>query len=299
MDEDAFLPSENDRLKAHIKEMRTRLAVATVRDKQLRKELIEEDLSYMTVSTLVDLIQDPTRVANFEFDAMGREVFDKMMSTLENCCIREAISYHRLAGRTLFKFKGDRSCVRLETFYRKTYKECYYIFYEKDQAYHSDLIKGMRRSLVEHHTVPNFIHLSSIEKRHLPADFDTFIRIVHDQLQAYVTKREILKEVAQLKKTHAITIKYQSESIHKVEIEVVNVHGQTMLVDMAFEDKSSAYPTTVIIRDDKDPTADAAQQLPDMATQFRQRPMIDVLIDLLETELQQDTFMEYDRMELV
>jgi len=108
-----------------------------------------------------------------------------------------------------------------------------------------------------------------------------------------------LKEVAQLKKTHAITIKYQSESIHKVEIEVVNVHGQTMLVDMAFEDKSSAYPTTVIIRDDKDPTADAAQQLPDMATQFRQRPMIDVLMDLLETELQQDTFMEYDRMELV
>lgn len=104
------------------------------------------------------------------------QVFDKMMSTLENCCIREAISYHRLAGRTLFKFKGDRSCVRLETFYRKTYKESYYIFYEKDQAYHSDLIKGMRRSLVEHHTVPNFIHLSSIEKRHLPADFDVGFR---------------------------------------------------------------------------------------------------------------------------
>lgn len=33
------------------------VAVATVRDKQLKKELIEEDLSYMTVSTLVDLIQ--------------------------------------------------------------------------------------------------------------------------------------------------------------------------------------------------------------------------------------------------
>lgn len=33
------------------------VAAATVRDIQLKKELIEEDLSYMTISTLVDLIQ--------------------------------------------------------------------------------------------------------------------------------------------------------------------------------------------------------------------------------------------------
>lgn len=94
------------------------------------------------------------------------------MSTLEACCLREAISYHRLAGRSLFKFKGDRSCVRLETFYNKTYKESYYIFYEKGQAYHSSAIKSMQRSLIEHHTIPNFIHLSNIEKAHLPDDFD-------------------------------------------------------------------------------------------------------------------------------
>ncbi|KAK4516479.1 uncharacterized protein ATC70_011451 [Mucor velutinosus] len=296
MEEDAFLPTENDRLKAQIKEMRTRLAAATVRDKQLKKELIEEDLSYMTVSTLVDLIQDPTRVADYEFDTMGREVFAKMMSTLEACCLREAISYHRLAGRTLFKFKGDRSCVRLETFYDKTYKESYYIFYEKDQTYHASSIRSMRQSLIEHHTIPNFIHLSSIEKTHLPADFDTFIRIVHDQLQAYVTKREILKEVGQLKKTHAITIKYQSESIHKVEIEVVNAQDQPMLVDMSFEDRSSAYPTTAVIRDNRDQTADTGEHLPGIAAQFKQRPMIDVLKELLETELDQNA--GYDHMEL-
>lgn len=119
---------------------------------------------------------------------------------------------------------------------------------------------------------------------------------MHDQLQAYVTKREILKEVAQLKKTHAITIKYQSESIHKVEIEVVNAHGQAMLVDMSFNDKSSAYPTTVVIRDTCDPAADAGQHLPHLEAQFKQRPMVDVLKELLETQLEQNT--PYDHMEL-
>ena len=102
-----------------------------------------------------------------------------MMSTLEACCLREAISYHRLVGRTLFKFKGDRNCVRLETFYDKTYKESYYIFYEKDQTYLSSLTKSMRHSLIEHHTIPNFIHLSSIEKAHLPDDFDVSLQWHH------------------------------------------------------------------------------------------------------------------------
>jgi hypothetical protein len=33
------------------------VAVATIRDKQLRKELLEEDLQYMTVSSLIELVQ--------------------------------------------------------------------------------------------------------------------------------------------------------------------------------------------------------------------------------------------------
>lgn len=113
---------------------------------------------------------------------------------------------------------------------------------------------------------------------------------MHDQLQAYVTKREILKEVAQLKKTHAIAIKYQSESIHKVEIEVVNVQGQAMLIEMSFEDRSSAYPTSTVIRDQ---IADADEHLSHLAAQFKQRPMIDVLKELLETELEQRTLHEH------
>ncbi|KAL9554208.1 hypothetical protein MBANPS3_002915 [Mucor bainieri] len=294
MEEDAFLPSENDRLKAQIKEMKTRLAAATVRDMQLKKKLIEEDLSYMTVSTLVDLIQDPTRLADHELGTMEKEVFAKMMSTLEACCLREAISYHRLAGRTLFKFKGDRNCVRLETFYDKTYRESYYIFYEKGQTHQAGPIKSQRHPLIEHHTIPNFIHVDSIAKTHLPDDFDTFIRIVHDQVQAYVTKREILNEVAQLKKTHAIKIKYRSESIHKVEIEVMDTQDQAILLDMSFEDKSSAYPTNVVIRDNQGQTV--GEHLPDITAHFKQRPMMDVLMELSPAELEQNN--DDDQMEV-
>lgn len=113
-------------------------------------------------------------------------------------------------------------------------------------------------------------------------------------MQAYVTKREILKEVAQLKKSSAIEIKYQSESLHKVEIKVINIYDQSMLVDMSFEDKSSAYPTNVIIRDitnrTGEPTADATEYLPGTAMEFKERPMVDVLMDLLQTELKAETF---------
>ena len=291
MDEDA---SENDKLKAHIKEMRRRLAVATIRDKQLRKELLEEDLQYMTVSSLIELVQDPTRVLAHEFDDMTKEVFAKMMSTVESCCLREAMSYHRLAGRSIFNFKGNRSCIRLETFYNRTYKESYYILYDKNQTHYSKSIKRISRSVIEHHTIPIFIHLNVLEEKFLPDNFDTFIRIVHDQLQAYVTKREILKEVAQLKKLNAIEIKYQSESLHRVEIKVVNVYKQSMLVDISFEDKSSAYPTNVIIRDitnrTRGATADATKYLPSTAMEFKERPMVDVLMELLQTELKTATF---------
>lgn len=97
------------------------------------------------------------------------------MSTVESCCLREAISYHRLAGRSIFNFKGNRSCIRLETFYNRTYKESYYILYEKNQIRHSISIKRISRSVIEHHTIPIFIHLNALEEKYLPDNFDVSI----------------------------------------------------------------------------------------------------------------------------
>ncbi|KAI8640162.1 hypothetical protein BD408DRAFT_445381, partial [Parasitella parasitica] len=290
MEEDTFLPSENDRLKAQINEMKRRLATATARDQQLRKELLEEDLSYITISSLTALIQDPTRVAEYEFDDMEKEVYAKMMSTVDICCIREAISYHRLAGRSIFTFKGNHNCIRLETFYNRKYIESYYIVYEKShEGLQSNSIQTLTQPLIEHHTIPNFIHLLTIQNKYLPDNFDSFIRIVHDQVQAYVTRREILKEVAQLKKSHTIEIRYQSTSIHKVEIEVLNDYDQRLLVDILFEDKSSGYPTNVLFFDiTNDPLGQAGEKigyLSEFVILFKQRPMVDVLLDLLHTEL--------------
>ncbi|CEP09232.1 hypothetical protein [Parasitella parasitica] len=289
MDEDTFLPSEDDKLKARIKEMRRRLAVATIRDKELRKELLEEDLSYITVSSLTALIEDPTRVAKYEFDDMEKEVYDKMMSTADICCIREAISYHRLAGCSVFTFKGNRTCIRLETFYNRKYIESYYIIYEKDQkGLHSNSMQLSAQPVIEHHTIPNFIHILTMQNKYLPGNFDTFIRIVHDQVQAYVTRREILKEVAELKKTHSIEIRYQSTSLQKVEIEVLNVHNQKLLLDISFENQCSGYPTDVVFFDiTNKPLGQAGERieyLSEYAMLFKQRPMVDVLIDLLNTE---------------
>lgn len=98
-----------------------------------------------------------------------------MMSTVESCCLREAMSYHRLAGRSIFNFKGNRSCIRLETFYNRTYKESYYILYDKNQTHYSKSIKRISRSVIEHHTIPIFIHLNVLEEKFLPDNFDVSV----------------------------------------------------------------------------------------------------------------------------
>jgi hypothetical protein len=92
------------------------------------------------------------------------------MATAEKCLVREMVSYHRLSGRSIFQFIGNRSCIRLETFYNKSYKEPYYIIYSKgetevDYKYNKPL-------LIEHHTIPHFIHLDTLQKQLLPHNFD-------------------------------------------------------------------------------------------------------------------------------
>jgi hypothetical protein len=95
------------------------------------------------------------------------------MATAEKCLIREMISYHRLSGRSIFQFIGNRSCIRLETFYNKSYKESYYILYSKRQK-ESDqpIIPYANPLLIEHHTIPHFIHLDTLQKQFLPHNFD-------------------------------------------------------------------------------------------------------------------------------
>ncbi|KAI7901914.1 uncharacterized protein BX663DRAFT_92947 [Cokeromyces recurvatus] len=291
--DDTFLPEENDKLKAQIKELKRRLATAVEKERRLKRELIEEDLSYVTVSSLTKLIQDPTRIVEYELTQMQKEIFDKMMTTAEACCVHEMISYHRLTGRSVFKFKGKRNCIRLDTFYNKTYKEPYYIIYDIDQN-DSDNFSVTRSNplLIEHHTIPPFIHLDNLQAQFLPHNFNTFIRIVHAQIQAYVTKREILKEIESLSRSYPIKIQFQSEPLHKVEIKLQVDKIGLVYVDMSFEDKSSLYPTDVNIRkatsEEDMLTIEEEKFFVQLQQALKQKSMKNVFLEILNTNNHED-----------
>ncbi|EIE79535.1 hypothetical protein RO3G_04240 [Rhizopus delemar RA 99-880] len=77
-DNDTFLPTDSDKLKAQIKLLKERLTRATEKQKKLKKELLEEDISYLVVSKLTNAFTDPTVVAKKEMSNAKQEIFRQM-----------------------------------------------------------------------------------------------------------------------------------------------------------------------------------------------------------------------------
>ncbi|KAI8085959.1 uncharacterized protein B0P05DRAFT_534373 [Gilbertella persicaria] len=282
-DEETFMPNEVDRLKAQIKQIKQRLDSATSRKRQLRRELLEEDLAYLTVTRLTQLIQDPTRVAEFELNQMQKQIFDKLMITLEDCCRREVVSYHRLAGRSIFQFKGSRSCIRLETFYGNTYREPFYLIYDKHKG-----------ESIQHHTIPPFIHLDNLQAQFIPHNFNTFIRIVHHQVQAYVSRREATNEVIQMSTQYAVKPIYRTDSIDQFDFRITSPNIGTLFVSTIFRDKSSTFPTSVSIKAlGNDSTINENQRdrhFAQIEHSLKRKRMKDVVMALVDSSFQSDDF---------
>ncbi|KAI8335225.1 hypothetical protein BD560DRAFT_414176 [Blakeslea trispora] len=278
-DEEAFLPSEIDRLKAQLKQMKQRLDVATKRKRQLKRALIEEDLAFLTVSRLTELIQDPTRITDFQLNEMQKEVFGKLMKTLEECCVRELISYHRLASRSIFEFKGARSCIRLETFYQKTFKEPFYLIYDKRKG-----------GTIHHHTIPPFISLDHLQAMFLPGNFNTFIRIVHQQVQAYVVRREMTEEIIAMSKEYPVKPIYRTGSVDQFDFQIIPNQMDTLFVRLYYKDRSSAFPTEVDIKCLESVTTMAQEEMERyfifLQYEFKRKRMRDVILFLTNDQHQ-------------
>lgn len=81
------------------------------------------------------------------------------MIAAEQCTIREIISYHRLAGRTVFDYNKNCTAIRLETFYDKAYRESFYLLFLKSEP-----------EKVFQHTIPKFIPVEVLQTKFLPND---------------------------------------------------------------------------------------------------------------------------------
>ncbi|CEG62753.1 hypothetical protein RMATCC62417_00031 [Rhizopus microsporus] len=239
-DDDTFLPDQQNRLKAQIKILKERLAKANEKQKRLKRELLEEDISYLVVTKLANTFTDPTITAKRDISNAKQDIFNQMRQAVKNSCIQEMISYHRLCGRTIFNFKKNHVGIRLETFYDRTYKEPYYLLFLKDDF-----------SKVDRHTLPPFIPIHDLEKKFMPHNTETFIRIVHDCVQAYVTRREQLNEINKLTE-EGYDIKILSENMSKSNVDIkVHTGSRVLRVNIKYENKTSAYPTQVSITDER------------------------------------------------
>ncbi|RCI07106.1 hypothetical protein CU098_010470 [Rhizopus stolonifer] len=160
-EDDTFLRTEPDNLKEQIKLLEERLSRATEKQRKLKKELLEEDISYLVTSNLTNVFTDPTVATKTEFSSAKQEIFRQMRESVKASCIHEMISYHRLSGRTMYHFKKHHIGVRLETFYKNRYKEPYYILFLKNNLKEVDI-----------DTIPAFIPKKKLEKKFLPDNFE-------------------------------------------------------------------------------------------------------------------------------
>ncbi|OBZ84073.1 hypothetical protein A0J61_07877 [Choanephora cucurbitarum] len=201
------------------------------------------------------------------------------MKTLEECCIRELISYHRLASRSIFEFKGARSCIRLETFYQKTFKEPFYLIYDRNKG-----------GSIQHHTIPPFIHLDHLQAKFLPTYFDTFIRIVHQQVQAFVVRREMTEEVINMSKEYPVKPVYRTDSVDQFDFRIIPNQMNTLFIRLYYRNKSSAFPTEVDIKQLESHTAMTQEEIDCyfifIQYEFKRKRMKDVILSLVNDDHQ-------------
>ncbi|KAI9360917.1 hypothetical protein BD770DRAFT_383775 [Pilaira anomala] len=235
-DEDAFLPTENDRIKAQIKALQAQLSLATEKQRKLRRLLTEEDLSFVVVTNLTERIKDPTRTKAHELEGLQKQIFEELLVTAEQCTVREVLSYHRLAGRTIVDKDRHFFSVRLETFYKGSYRDTFYLYFRRSNP-----------NEVAKHNIPLFIQLRMLQDRFLPEDLQTFLRILHSCLEAYVIRKEILKEIESLSRNRPLKITSKNVSLSKIELEVEPTDITPLRITILFTDQTSSFPTDVYI----------------------------------------------------
>ncbi|GAA5814586.1 hypothetical protein MFLAVUS_008085 [Mucor flavus] len=237
-DEDTFLPTGNDRIKAEIKRLQARLSAATEKHRTLKRQLIEEDLSYVVVSKITEEIKDPTRTKAHELEGLQKEVFEQLLIAAEQCTLREIVSYHRLGGRTVFDYNKHYFGIRIETFYEKSYRDSFYLLFLKK-----------RPNRVDKHTIPKFIPLNVLQDKFLPHDMPTFLRVIQDCVQAYVARREMMKALERLSEDRNLKILHKNDSLTKIALEGKSFTMGNLHIAIHFSDYTSRFPTDVVIRD--------------------------------------------------
>ncbi|ORY94052.1 Cenp-O kinetochore centromere component-domain-containing protein [Syncephalastrum racemosum] len=242
-DEDALLPTPSDKLKSEISQLRQRLIRAEEHEKRLLQELMEEDIKLYSAQKFSDSIRDTTREKASTMTDLREKILERMMTTLTNRCVQEVVGYYRLTGRTIFTFRSAYTGVRFDTFYDRRYFEPYYILFRGNEE-HPD------RTLYRH-TIPHFIPIKRLQHEFLPQGLETLCRILHDFLLAYVSRREQVQDLVQLKESRP-SLHIASNDLPVTKVQLMEDRGSQprVHVSLIYDNMAAELPTRVSITHD-------------------------------------------------
>ncbi|CAO3650177.1 unnamed protein product [Cunninghamella blakesleeana] len=214
---------------------------------KLRNKLAEEKLSYLITNKFSDIIIDPLKQKAVDMQELQDQIVDQMLTAAKIRCDREVLCTYQLTGCTVFQFDNNKyTGIRLETFYNRRYFEPYYILINNNNSSNKK-----EETIIDKHTIPLFIPMDRLAKQFLPNDLDTLIRIVHDLLLAYVSRRQQVSDLKKYIEDNKEPTKIMESTFSNTQLKIC-IPSSTQLFDYEFDIKydnlASCYPTEVNVR---------------------------------------------------
>jgi centromere protein O len=132
---------------------------------------------------------------------------------------------YKLHRKMIHGVSGGRISVRFDTGFGEEKCESYYCVLTSSSA--TDKLH------VTEHSIPFFLPLRELEKAHLATSPRVFIDYVGDILQAYVSRREQVREVKETKGEHIGEL-YHSLSFSLIELMLKEPHCQVCVIGNLF-----------------------------------------------------------------
>ncbi|CAK9217528.1 hypothetical protein BDL97_02G070800 [Sphagnum fallax] len=167
---------------------------------------------------------------------------------------RQSVMY-KLHRKMIHGVSGGRISVRFDTGFGEEKCESYYCVLTSSSA--TDKLH------VTEHSIPFFLPLRELEKAHLATSPRVFIDYVGDILQAYVSRREQVREVKETKGEHIGEL-YHSLSFSLIELMLKEPHCQVG-VSLAYYNLESELPTQSSVT----AWSNSAELVPQVATKRR------------------------------
>jgi Cenp-O kinetochore centromere component len=203
----------------------------------------------------------------------------------------------RLTGPTFFKPKHVAAMdagvetlgIRFDTSYGNSYFERYYVILarvqqdSKSSASASASSGASKKMFVHKHSIPPSIPINSYEKQFLNRDLPTFASLIHQQLNAYVARREQLKQlhtfVANL--GNKTVVVRSSAALDLVHIEFETSSKYAYDIHILYDSGDCIRPTRVLVRM-KEIGTDGWQQQQELEQLFHTESIADALSQVLQ-----------------